>query len=139
MDYVQRIHPADMRRRFGERGHTVMPMAEPETEESYARRLGAVVTELRLARGFATQQKLADAMGRSVATIQRWETAGSMPNAWNIRELAEALSVDVSTLLYPPDQLSADVLDVSRVAAATVRREMVKRAARRKSRVRPDA
>jgi len=128
-----------MRRRFGDRGHTVMPMSEVETEESYGRRLGAVITELRLARGFVKQQDLADAMHRHVSTIQRWETNGSMPNAWNIRELAEALTVDVVTLLYPPDHLSADVLDVSRAAAATLRREMVKRAARRKPKGRPDA
>ncbi|HEY8817443.1 MAG TPA: helix-turn-helix transcriptional regulator [Candidatus Limnocylindrales bacterium] len=114
-------------------------MSELETEESYGRRLGAVITEIRLARGFDTQQQLADAMSRHVSTIQRWETNGSMPNAWNIRELAEALTVDVATLLYPPDHLSPDVLDVSRAAAATVRREMVKRAARRKPKARPDA
>jgi len=128
-----------MRRRFGDGAHTVMPMSELETEESYGRRLGAVITEIRLARGFDTQQQLADAMSRHVSTIQRWETNGSMPNAWNIRELAEALTVDVATLLYPPDHLSPDVLDVSRAAAATVRREMVKRAARRKPKARPDA
>lgn len=116
-----------------------MGVAEDDTEDSYGRRLGAVITEIRLARGYDTQQKLADHMGRHVATIQRWETAGSMPNAWNIRELAEALSVDVGTLLYPPDHLSPDILDVSRAAAATVRREMVKRAVRRKPKARPDA
>jgi transcriptional regulator with XRE-family HTH domain len=139
MYYESRIQPADMQRRFAVRGHTVMPMSEIETEDSYGRRLGAVITEIRLARGYDTQQKLADAMGRHVSTIQRWETNGSMPNAWNIRELAEALTVDVGTLLYPPDHLSPDVLDVSRAAAATVRREMVKRAARRKLKARPDA
>jgi transcriptional regulator with XRE-family HTH domain len=139
MDSGNRVHPADMRRRFAMPAHTFGPMAEPETEESYGRRLGAVITELRLARGFDTQQKLADKMGRHVATIQRWETAGSMPNAWNIREIAEALEVDVGTLLYPPDALSPDILDVSRSAAATVRREMVKRSARRKPKERPDA
>jgi len=128
-----------MRRRFGERGHTVMPMSEPESEASYGRRLGAVITELRLARGFAKQADLAEAMGRHVSTIQRWETSGSMPNAWNIRELAEALTVDVGILLYPPDQLPPDVLEVSRAAAATVRREMMKRSARRKKPERPDA
>lgn len=114
-----------------------MRVPEDETEESYGKRLGAVITELRLARGMARQQDLADRMGRHVATVQRWETSGSMPNAWNIRELAEVLGVDVGTLLYPPDHLSPDILAVSRSAAATVRREMVKRAARRQ--VRPDA
>ena len=133
------VRPAYMQRRFGEPGHIVVRMPEPESEESYARRLGAVITELRLARGYEKQQDLANAMGRHVSTIQRWETAGSMPNAWNIRELAETLKVDVSVLLYPPDQLSADILDVSRAAAATVRREMVKRTARRKPKSRPDA
>lgn len=130
---------AILRRRFGLLGHTVYRVGDEDTEDSYGRRLGAVITELRLARNFDTQQKLADAMGRHVSTIQRWETGGSMPNAWNIRELAEALSVDVGTLLYPPDQLSPDILDVSRAAAATVRREMVKRASRRARRDRPDA
>jgi transcriptional regulator with XRE-family HTH domain len=134
-----RIQPADMRRHLPMPRNTVLPMAEADTEDSYGRRLGAVITELRLARGMDTQQKLADKMGRHVATIQRWETAGSMPNAWNIRELAAVLEVDVAILLYPPDTLSPDILDVSRAAAATVRREMVKRSVRRKGRARPDA
>lgn len=125
------IQRANMRRPLPVGGHTVTAMAEAETEDSYGRRLGAVITELRLARGFKTQQALATAMGRHVATVQRWETAGSMPNAWNIRELAEVLTVDAGTLLYPPDRLSADVLDVTRVGAATLRREVLKRAARR--------
>lgn len=128
---------AGMRREPLVRAATVVPVAEDETEESYGRRLGAVITELRLARGMPRQQDLADRMGRHVSTIQRWETAGSMPNAWNIRELADALEVDVVTLLYPPDQLSPEVLAVTRSAAATVRREMVKRSTRRKGR--PDA
>lgn len=129
---------ADMRRDPWVRRSTVVPVPD-ETEESYGKRLGAVLTELRLARGMPRQQDLADRMGRHVATIQRWETAGSMPNAWNIRELADALSVDVGILLYPPDALSPDILDVSRAAAATVRREMVKRSVRRKPKARPDA
>lgn len=130
---------AILRRRVGFLGHTVFRVGDEDTEDSYGRRLGAVITELRLARGFDTQQKLANKMGRHVSTIQRWETGGSMPNAWNVRELADALSVDVGTLLYPPDQLAPEILDVSRAAAATVRREMVKRASRRIRRGRPDA
>lgn len=83
--------PADMRPRFGARSHTVTWMAaDGETEESYGRRLGAVLTELRLARGYPRQEDLAAALGRHVATIQRWETASSMPNAWNMRELNAA-------------------------------------------------
>lgn len=88
-------------------------MTEDETEESYGKRLGAVITELRLARDMDTQQKLADRVGRHVSTIQRWETNATMPNAWNIRELAQALQVDVATLLYPPDQLTPEILDVA--------------------------
>lgn len=126
------IQPARMPRALGYRGPTVVQMAEVETEESYGRRLGAVITELRLARGFRTQQAFADHMSRHVSTIQRWETAGSMPNAWNIRELADGLGVDVATLLYPPDELRPEILDVGRAAAATVRREIAKRSARRK-------
>lgn len=129
---------ADMRRDLWVRRSTVMPVPD-ETEDSYGKRLGAVLTELRLARGMPRQQDLAERMSRHVSTIQRWETGGTMPNAWNIRELAAALDVDVSILLYPPDQLSPDVLAVSRAAAATVRREMVKRSVRRTPRARPDA
>lgn len=128
---------ADMRRDLWVRRSTVMPVPD-ETEDSYGKRLGTVLTELRLARGMPRQQDLAERMSRHVSTIQRWETGGTMPNAWNIRELAAALDVDVSILLYPPDQLSPDVLAVSRAAAATVRREMVKRSVRR-TRARPDA
>lgn len=122
---------AGMRRAPWVPAATVVPVPEDETEETYGKRLGAVITELRLARGMKRQADLAERMGRHLSTIQRWETAQTMPNAWNIRELADALGVDVGTLLYPPDVLSPEILAVSRAAGATVRREMAKRASRR--------
>lgn len=111
---------------------TVMPMADGE--ESYKKRMGAVVTELRLARGFERQSDLADAMHVDLSTIGRWERGATLPNAFYIRELARLLGVDYAILIDPPDRLTDDVLAVSREAGATVRRELVKRSARRRAR-----
>jgi transcriptional regulator with XRE-family HTH domain len=107
-----------------------MPVADDE--ETYKKRVGTVITELRLGRGFRQQAAFATAMHVDVSTIGRWERGDTLPNAFYIRELARLLDVDYAILIDPPDRLSDDVLAVSRVAGATVRREVVKRAARRR-------
>lgn len=114
------------------RGPTVTPVADDEL--SYKKRIGAVITELRLLRGFPRQQDLADTLNVHVSTIGRWETGTTMPDAYGIRELARVLNVDYGILIDPPDRLPPDVLDVGSVVAATLRREVVKRAARRRGR-----
>lgn len=111
------------------RGSTVMPVADDEP--TFKLRLGAVITEIRLARGFKRQGALAEKLKVSEATVQRWESGTTMPNAWDLRELARVLKVDPGVLIDPPDQLSPDVLDVTRRVGATVRREIAKRNARR--------
>jgi transcriptional regulator with XRE-family HTH domain len=109
-----------------------MPVADDEA--TYKRRLGAVITELRLARGYDTQAAFAAVLAVHESTVQRWETGKTLPNAWDIGLLARVLDVPPELLIHPPDRLPEDVLDVSRAAAATVRREIVKRAGRRRGR-----
>jgi transcriptional regulator with XRE-family HTH domain len=109
---------------------TVTPVADDE--QTYKKRMGAVITELRLARGYGRQTEFATAMHVDLSTIGRWERGVTLPNAFYIRELARVLDVDYATLIDPPDRLTDDILAVSRVAGATVRREVVKRAARRR-------
>jgi|GEM_PF-5424526 transcriptional regulator with XRE-family HTH domain len=107
-----------------------MPVADDE--ETYKKRIGTVITELRLGRGYERQTEFATAMHVDVSTIGRWERGVTLPNAFYIRELARLLEVDYAILIDPPDRLSEDVLAVSRVAGATVRREVVKRVSRRR-------
>ena len=114
---------------------TVMPVADDE--ETYKKRMGAVVTELRIARGFRRQEDFAIAMHVDLSTIGRWERGATLPNAFYIRELARVLDVDYGILIDPPDRLSDEVLAVSRAAGATVRRELAKRASRRRGGGRP--
>lgn len=113
------------------RRSNVAPVADDEA--TYKARLGAVVTELRLARGFARQRDFAVALSVHESTVQRWESGGTLPSAWDIRSLARVLDVDAGLLIDPPDHLPPEVLDVSRAAAATIRRELVKRAGRRRA------
>ncbi len=112
-----------------------MPVADDEA--TYKKRVGAVVTELRLARGFGRQEDFATAMHVDLSTIGRWERGVTLPNAFYIRELARILDVDYAILIDPPDRLPEDVLAVSRAAGATVRREVAKRASRRRAAGRP--
>lgn len=102
-----------------------------EDEGTYRLRFGAVITELRLARGYRRQADFATALSVHESTVQRWESGGTLPNAWDVRNLARVLTVDPGLLIDPPDRLPEDVLDVSRAAAATVRREVAKRVGRR--------
>lgn len=100
-------------------------------EETYKKRLGAVITELRLARGFVRQPDLASAVNVSARTVGRWENGITAVTAWDLRTLADVLKVPVAVFLDPPDELDYDTLDVSYQAEATLRREMLKRRARR--------
>lgn len=102
-----------------------------DDEASYRIRLGAVITELRLKRGMKRQDALAQELGVSASTVQRWETGKTQPSAWDVRALATALSVDCGLLVDPPDRLPVDVLDASHAVGVSAHREMVKRAARR--------
>lgn len=108
---------------------TVMAMADDEG--TYRARLGAVITELRLARGYRRQVDFAEALGVHESTVQRWEAAKTMPSSWDVRNLSRVLGVGASILLDPPDRLPPDVLAVSQAAEATIRREIVKRTNRK--------
>ena len=97
-----------------------------EDKATYKVRFGAVLTEVRLARGYARQLDLAEALGIHESTVQAWEAGHSLPDAWNIRNLAAkaVLNVDPGILIDPPDHVDLDALDVGAAAAATIRRKL---------------
>jgi transcriptional regulator with XRE-family HTH domain len=101
-------------------------------EEAYAKKLGATITELRLIRGFRRQPDFAGEVHVSPRTVIRWENGDTSPSAWDLRTLSDVLEVDVSVFLDPPDHLDYQALRVGHAAGATLRREMVKRQARRR-------
>lgn len=101
-------------------------------EKSYKKKLGAVITELRLARGYRRQSRFATAVHVSERTIIRWENGQTSPTAWDMRELADRLEVPVSVFLDPPDRVDLEALSLGYAAEATVRREMMKRQSRRR-------
>lgn len=109
-----------------------MPYADDGLdEEAFKKKLGAVITELRLARGYTRQPDFAKAVNVSARTVGRWENGRTAINAWDLRALSDVLEVPVGTFLNPPDQLDPDELRVNYAAEATLRREMLKRRARR--------
>lgn len=100
-------------------------------ETTYMKKLGYVITQLRLARGFSRQGDFATAVNSSQRTILRWENGQTAPTAWDLRTMSDVLEVPIGTFMDPPDELDFDALRVSYAAEMTVRREMLKRHVRR--------
>lgn len=101
-------------------------------EDAYKKKVGAVITELRLARGIKRQPDLAVLVNVSPRTVSRWENGHTAPTAWDLRTLSDQLRVPVGVFLDPPTYLDLDELQISYAAEATLRREMLKRQARRR-------
>ncbi len=59
--------------------------------------IGITITQLRKAAGL-TQEELAEKAGVTVRTIQRIENNNSMPRAYTLRQIAEALGLSVQEL-----------------------------------------
>jgi transcriptional regulator with XRE-family HTH domain len=70
-------------------------MAEERSTE--ARRIGQLIAELRLAKGW-NQQDLAHEINVGVSTISRWERGLHAGYGSNVRKLAEVLEVSPSVL-----------------------------------------
>lgn len=110
-----------------------VPYADDGLDEAaYKKKVGAVITELRLARGIRRQPDLASLVNVSARTVSRWENGHTAPTAWDLRTLSDKLEVPVGVFLDPPTYLDLDELKVSYAAEATLRREMLKRQARRR-------
>lgn len=109
-----------------------MPYADDGLDETtYKKKLGYVLTQLRLARGYKRQGDFADAIRSSGRTVLRWENGQTAPTAWELRLISDVLEVPISTFMDPPDELDFGDLRISYSAEMTVRREMLKRQQRR--------
>lgn len=64
-------------------------------------------------------EQLAEVVGTSKRTVQRWRSGEGAPDALQIRPLADALGVD-PTLFIDPPELPAYPLDAYRVPAEAV-------------------
>jgi len=64
------------------------------------RRLGRRVKELREQRGLS-QERLAEAVGRSVDTISNLERGASSTRLKTVADIAHALGVEISVLFWP--------------------------------------
>ena len=60
---------------------------------------GARLRELRIARGFRTQQQFAEFLGCSRSAVSTWETSAGLPRPDMLARIAAALSVPVSELI----------------------------------------
>lgn len=60
------------------------------------------ITEARVARGWS-QERLAEAIGTTQQTVQRWESGKVDPKVGKVQEISAALGVTVSYLLGMPD------------------------------------
>jgi hypothetical protein len=80
---------------------TVLPMEEARNDYKHA--FAATVVSLRAEKQISSQAALGTLVGVSDATVQRWEDPHQphLPNAWELRRLAEALGVEAGDLLYP--------------------------------------
>jgi len=109
-----------------------VPYADDGLDElTYRKKLGYVLTQLRLARGFTRQPALAAAVGVAPRTIVRWEKGETAPSAWDLRTLSDTLEVPIATFIDPPDELDFAALKIGYAAEMTARREMLKRQQRR--------
>lgn len=90
---------------------------------TYAQALAGLLMERRADLGIPSQRVLAGQVGVSEATVRRWERALSVPDAYELRCLADVLKVSAEQLLYPADLTARE-------------REVLRRAARRAGNVR---
>jgi transcriptional regulator with XRE-family HTH domain len=72
-------------------------------EMGYRERLGQVIAEVR-ALEHVTQQELAERIGRTPAAVSRWENGHTLPTAYDLRRISEALVMPPDLLLFPPAQ-----------------------------------
>lgn len=90
---------------------------------SYAQALAGLLMERRAELGIGSQRALSGLVGVSEATVRRWERGTNVPDAYELRSLADVLKVSADELLYPADLTARE-------------REVLRRAARRAATVR---
>lgn len=94
-------------------------LAVDDVRGDYERRFGANLAYLRVSEGISSQPKLAELVGVSVSTVQRWESGANLPDAWELRRLCEILHVDLDALVDPEPLSDRERLLIRRAARAT--------------------
>lgn len=67
-------------------------------KQRYLKKIGAKIVELRLQKGWS-QRDLAFACGKEPQSIERVENGKTNPSIYYLKELADALNVDVTDFL----------------------------------------
>ena len=98
---------------------TVTPVVDDQRSE-YATAFAGLVLERRAALNIRSQAALGDMIDVSESTVRRWEAGSHLPDAWELRRLAEVLGVSADQLLYP-EPLSPRERELMRRAARQVR------------------
>lgn len=78
--------------------------------------LGEHIRALRKGLGY-TQEQLGEMVGAHINTVVRWENETRTPNAKALAKLAEALGVDIATLMNGSDEGSAPALPTKATGA----------------------
>jgi len=77
-------------------------------EMGYRVRLGQVIAEVRTLE-HVTQGDLAERIGRTPAAISRWENGHTLPTAFDLRRISEALRMPPDLLLFPPARQMTEI------------------------------
>ena len=93
------------------------------------RKLGKFITEMRISKGLA-KGELADKLGVSENTVDRWESSRQLPTLAEARKLADVLSVSLDDLLNstshgPLPEKSADLTYEQQALRAENRRYLI--------------
>lgn len=67
------------------------------------------IAEAREARGW-TQEQLAEAVGTTQQTIQRWESGHTDPKVSNVKKISNALGITMSFILNIDDEKESETL-----------------------------
>lgn len=77
-------------------------------DEATSLPIGGNMKKVRKSKGL-TQKELAELMGVSLKTIERYERGLIQPRIDVVKKLSETLSIPISLLIYPPDVESVDL------------------------------
>lgn len=96
-------------------------LAVDDAREEYGRQFGGNLVSLRIQAGISSQPKLAELVGVSTSTVQRWEAGAGLPDAWELRRLVQILAATLEELVEP-EPLSERERLLLRRAGRAVRR-----------------
>lgn len=78
-----------------------VPAGMDVSRDRYIADFGVNLILLRAQAGITSQLDMANLVGVSESTIQRWEAGKALPDAWELRQLTAHLRVDLEELVNP--------------------------------------